>query len=165
MKLTLIAFLSFLVITSYGQELHLSKHSVTKLFVKSIPEKLNDANGWSSHHWTFCGTDSSISMSDTIKMFNNSYPIGGHCCQSISWMFYKKHFFRTQETSWCMEPPLSTAIDLDQNYNIKLKTTDKNLHLKVFKSGRKVYDFIIVKIEYIKEAYTKSALITMVNSH
>ena len=43
MKLTLIAFLSFLVITSYGQELHLSKHSVTKLFVKSIPEKLNDA--------------------------------------------------------------------------------------------------------------------------
>ncbi len=64
-----------------------------------------------------------------------------------------------------MEPPLSTAIDLDQNYNIKLKTTDKNLHLKVFKSGRKVYDFIIVKIEYIKEAYTKSALITMVNSH
>lgn len=152
---------------SYSQELPLNKKTLTKLFRESIKENTRNSNQPSlKHEWIICCTDSSILTSDTITLYNHKYAyLGRNCCNSLTWIFHRKHSFKKYKNFYCQEPPISSIDATDHFFDIKLKTINSKLHLIVSKSARLVYDFVVVGIEYYKsEKNGKYALISMVNA-
>lgn len=152
---------------SYSQELPLNKKTLNKLFRESIKENARNSNQPSlKHEWIICCTDSSILTSDTLKLYNNKYAyFESNCCNSLTWIFYRKHSFRKYKNFYCQEPPISSIDATDHFFDIKLKTINGDLHLMVSKPAGLTYDFVVVSIEYYKsEKNGKYVVISMVNA-
>lgn len=163
----IISFMSIIImvsttISSLCQEVSFSKKTLNKIIRKSIKR-----NKWSPKEgWSFCGTDSAIFTSDSVRMFNNaSSAYEYNCCIMTSWVFLSRSHFQKYETDLCREPPVSTLNLKNCDYQVKFKKVKHALHIIFYNSSKKVHDFTVVKIEYkpINE-YDESALITLVNA-
>ena len=90
---TLLLVLTFCSSNSLAQQLSATRKTLNTLFRKSVPEHAHYSSGASMHQWLICGTDSSISLLDTVRIQNYDYP-EKNCWNHTTWEFYKRHSFK-----------------------------------------------------------------------
>ena len=130
----------------FGQNIHLKKSKLRKIFRKSIEQDSRKSISTLSNPWVIDNTDSLFFKADTIKLINIKTQYKYDFCEKVNWSFYKKHKFHQVESQTCREPSSAKVSNKNNRHWITIKKTELGLILNTYNLSGLIDRFLVLSI-------------------